>query len=275
MLGHISRGVAAAVLGVFVLAGCRSDASEPEVTIETFAQVLVESVWAGDQSFAIETAIAECMRESGFEVVVEPRPEPDQPSTTPPLPDQDYVARYGYGVVEQPPEVVEDVPSLEENPFQRAYTNLSEQQQTAFALAYGGSEDPAAGIPGRGCRGAVLEMIEEPKTQSRLAETARLVEDYQHRVASDERVVQARAEWTNCMAGAGFPGMVDSMSVFNDLFMRLQEPGADREEVRKLELTMAAADFGCLQQTFEATSVVEAELAPQFAEEAAQLLLGG
>jgi len=267
----IARMVGAVAFAAVVVAACSSDSSEPEVAIDSFADVLIESTWLGDPSFAIDTAMAECMRESGYAVVVEPMPEPDEARAGQSLPDDEYVARYGYGLVEQPATEVQAPPSLEENSFQRAWLDLPLDERPGFAIAYGGSADPATPVAGAGCAGAVVGVLDDP--ESGFFETVELLEDFQRRVSADDRVVQARGEWSRCMSEAGFPGLVDTAGVFNDLFTRLQEPGADREELRQFELSIAAADFACLKKTFEVTSMVEAELAPLFAEEAAKLLL--
>jgi len=81
------------------------------------------------------------------------------------MPDDEYVAQFGYGLVEQPPiELQAPQADLVQNPFQEAWLALPENERSGFAMVYGGSEDPASPVPGGGCAGAVIGALEDPES---------------------------------------------------------------------------------------------------------------
>lgn len=263
-----------ALITLLLASSCSSSSNENPVEVSSFNEVLIDAVWSGDPEFGINTLIAECMQQNGYTVSIEKRENASGPvSSTQNIDVEEYVKSYGYGIVEQP--IEDSSPSAAAAPlsnlFDDAYQALDPSERAGFSLALVGSENPYDSNATGGCMGQVGEQIRRPDVG--YFDAIDLLSTYVNRLNADTRVVEARAEWAQCMAKAGFDGYSDSTEVVMDVIERLNSPDADPAKIQQFELLAAQADFDCAQNTFAVISQVEAELAPEFNKEASELLL--
>ncbi|GAA2065538.1 hypothetical protein [Leifsonia soli] len=239
------------------------------------------------QERAVQKAAAQCMTDEGFEY----KPSDSAASTiTVGGPDseksEDWVSKNGYGFSR-------GLNSEKDDPNQDYVDSLSDTQQTAYYEAlYGpateaGADDADAdggteaegGTTATGCLNEAYRSVtktsfwEDEKYKKLLDSASALFE----KVEKSPAVKKAAANWSDCMADAGYSEMdtkADAMNHVSEKMSALYDaPGdatgdgqpsepsaADIKEFRDLEIKVALADFRCDAKT----GYENAKLAVQF-----------
>ncbi|WP_368496153.1 hypothetical protein [Herbiconiux sp. A18JL235] len=243
----------------------------------------------------VQDAVAACMKVQGFEYV------PDTSSVTMYSDSSldvewgsaEFAERYGYGVSTDPFGMNGQATGTEEHTDPNAdyVDSLSETMRAAYeeALWGAGSADPGADYDWTtaGCFGAAQHDAESDRAYWDDPDYKALEEEMNSLDAqanADPAVVSALAEWTECMAAAGYPGLESSSAAQNeitDAYLALTDPGAaDRpdsapsdgtgqmlispqtapdpaalHEVQQREIATAKADHSCGQSTESAEAV--------------------
>lgn len=218
----LMAATAALALGI---AGCGSPApdatNDPEVGPIT---AFYESVWSGfTEEMALaefnrqEEAVAECMREQGFEYQparVTSVTVGENLGQSDPLPGEgpltiEFASQYGYGATSNPGAGDSDTGVQMEGDFSSLEygASLAEPERTAWNLALYGPLDESGsnsgGCLGRGFEAAGESVLSVPEEFAPLDRDARAVAG---NTADDPEMVELAAEWTACMADVGYPG---------------------------------------------------------------------
>jgi hypothetical protein len=247
----------------------------------------------------VEDLIAACMSEQGFDYVArDPSDESLFESGPWSLPPDEFARQYGYGIStidesnngqssDPNQQIVEGMGSAERRAyFQALYgdaiavdddgnitkrgpaTDVAEPQMndscsaTASATVYGDSSD---------------ESRDDPAADPFAALEQEMSALYE-RVSSDQRVVDATAAWSSCLADAGFPGYSEPTDPVVDVDSRASEVMGDRrdpstadpaelEELRTFEVAVATADYECRVPLDDVQHAVQTELEQQFIDE--------
>lgn len=201
---------------VLTTAGCGSDDDpSPTATPTTGpAEVYFETAFGrsveeeAEVFLRQEELVAACMAEQGFEYVPDTSTyhrdglsELDYPPGT-----REFAAQYGYGIASMPGKVVGDEPSTNAE----ITAAMSEEELDAYERALNGDavvdgdEDAELGGCVRAARNEVWGDRElDPVRASLEDEIARIDTEL---APADDAVIAAAAEWSACMADAGFPG---------------------------------------------------------------------
>lgn len=226
---------------------------------------------------AVETAIAACMAEAGFEYVpvdVTAVLEVGQwMRADPSLSEEEYKTQWGYGIstrTDNPPREIGLGPNIQ------IYESLSESEQVAydrtlfgddpdetFALAL---DDEDFGNLG----GCTQEAVEQVFPEEMLS--ASFINPKDILIESDPRVVAAEEEWVDCMSEAGYD-YEDQDEIIEEYEERLdaltggEDPeelsGADLEALEDLqaeEIAVTLKDFECGIPLGELIREIETEL---------------
>lgn len=248
---------------------------------------------------AIEDFIASCMQERGFEYV------PESPESLESvrvveealaLPREEFIAQYGYGISTD--DTLGSGAESAADPNTEIREGLSPQAQQAYDRALWGTSHGDDGHdapdPEGGCQGRAVahlsgsggkELAPFPGEATLLSDLAAFGE----RLDRDTRVVDARERWSECMAESGYsdldrpedaPGavtqrMMDQFGFAGSRlygFMEGTEPQnldpAALAELRKYELSLAAADHACQRSHYlDAVEAVQRELEAEFIRE--------
>jgi len=240
---------------------------------------VVELAEAGDrQRREMEEAISVCMAAQGFEY------EPVFTDLAPifaqvpeiPLDSRAYAATYGFGMASgNEPGRPDNQPDYEAwpDPNRERLAAMSPAQQAAWDLALWGEEqlgdywDPQlAGCAGR----ANVEFFPPQEVASQFAglnDELNIVRNWISNLElfhgwqdiNNPRLSETFMAWSSCMANAGYPGLVDMISVWqliDDEWAALQNRHtgnrdgylADFEEFRQWELAFAVAHWDCQQE---------------------------
>ncbi len=211
----------------------------------------------------LETRIAECMVEEGFAYPLGFVTEEDSGAERPvfvdefgnSVPDEDFVARFGYGITAAAMYVQGfDVgggkvpePGLGLN---GSFAQMSADVQKAFLVALRGNRfDPALPEDEIGCYGEALAdtdygLIRSALSRVRLEQRSEI----NARLDADERLIELQRRWQDCVTSHGFkaswtPDLVDS------IWQRLREleerKGSEAEyrELLESEKAMAVVDL--------------------------------
>ncbi len=241
----------------------------------------------------MEDSIAACMKTAGFEYVAVP-PESTEKSKFNDafnLPPDKFAEQYGYGIST----IDWGKPDGEEtDPNAKIRKALSPNAQKAYDKALNGEMATSGGMvkaikPGErpsaqdmGCRGKAGEEVfgssdDKMADFSKFESLFKDLEALRKRVDSDQRVVDATAAWTDCMADAGHAGFKKIDDARNQVTTKLNEltgtkdqptkggpavaigvPSLDKvdaaklADLRKFEIELAKADQGCKAKTYDA-----------------------
>lgn len=268
--------VALGALATGVVAGCGAQADEPEPTSELDAYLdeiygtVDEATRIADHD-AVQEFVAACMADLGFEY---------QPTTAPPeyvLPEftPETAAEFGYAEITEvwgpdvaPPRFAGmpgDDPAVD---FNTSYAyGLAPEAQEQYWLALYGPDLPAAEtadlpVEERGCYDQAYAQVfpEWEQNPPEFEAVQRAIREEMWWVDEDPRLVALHPAWADCMADAGYPGMVDVMDAaalvgdrLNASSLSLAKPWAQLKEMfpeeiaelRQLEIDVATADAGC------------------------------
>lgn len=274
MRGPITKQVAGAVLALAVLAGCggndgvsssKADLMNPGKG--PLGQLLGLGESAASQAakhLAVEQAIAECMKDEGWEY--RPRAKPVGAAFAE---DQDeqladpiaYGERYGYGVVrtwESAEDAMSDL-SPDADPNEAYLATLTpDEAQAWFSSLTGLSEaafDAAAALTPppldeQGCHGRAQAQVHGDSPTDDPAVEEELIDAF-GRIDDDPAMKAANERWSACMQGKD-PSYrwATSDDIIDELSTRIDEAAdvgeAAIEAVRRDELTLWAADHECL-----------------------------
>jgi len=243
---------------------------------------------ANAQQNRVEQLVAECMAEEGWEytpvdysgmddgfgVPVEGETDGPQWGT------EEFAKEMGYGIATYSISSEETAPAeplpaegdeaVWEDPNGTYVESLSESAREAYYEALNGPQpteeeinsgeweyDPA----NAGCYGKASEEVfntggnvwEDEKYKSLFDEMNLLYETSQN----DPKITAAKAEWTACMADAGYPGLADTMAAQETIYTELnqywesgEEPPADViSALAEKERAIATADFTCTEKS--------------------------
>lgn len=329
-MATLARAMAAGAVAALVGCGGGGDdgAAEGLDPIAEFLDVGDFDEEAGQQQFLEQererqTLVAECMAAQGFEYVPI---EPGQGMGISAYPGEGlspaaFVEEYGYGMATL---FEESFISPEENEFvdpnAATVEAMSETERLAWDTAlFGSFEEQGPPLPagdtgeeqatettvdeatvaesfyGGGCEGEASEAVYAGQ-EDQFEEFNDLFEDYDERLRSDRRFVDAEAAWVSCMADEGYdfaevqdaPNSVNermeevysstdptagmseeelaalSPEQLNELYEEVNEPDSELlAEIQGYELEVAAADFECAAAVRDATN----EIAQEFLDE--------
>lgn len=277
-----------ALVGLFALTACSgddkegSDGAEP---VDGPVTAILRAAW-GDygagkragQDAEAENLVAECMATEGFEYV--PR---DDSSTGGTVSEEDvvdqnteeWIAQYGYGIVMSwemtNPTVAGEEPVEQVDPNAAYLIALSESEAIAYHRTLYGKQPAQADEEMEtsvdrwedgGCWGwAQHEVAGEelaPTEDPRFTDLLESMSTIYTEGAKDPRVLDAAAEWADCMADAGYTGLTTPDSGANSLWAKTifhDETGnsvtpsqAAIAEFRELEISTALTDFRCTEE---------------------------
>lgn len=287
---------AMALVGVLALTGCSddkkssSDGSSPE---EGPLSKILSATWEDQdqeyydkQQVEVENLVAKCMAAEGFEYTPQ---EPMGSVTVFTEEDwanqntEEWVAENGYGMsmgMEPTEEPVDpDGEGAEEwvDPNADYIASLSDTEETAYYEALWGPSDMEMteedmeeyvyNWEDGGCQGAAQHEVsgglEDIYTDPKFEDLNEAMSELYTNALADPRITELSAEWSSCMADAGYTdfatpdeAMMSISDAQNELYNWEGEIDEDYTgpsseaiaEVRKLEIATAVADFACKQK---------------------------
>ena len=242
----------------------------------------------------IEDATAKCMETAGFEYVAVP-PESNPKSKFNDafnLPPDKFAEQYGYGIstIDWSKPGGED----DNDPNTKIRKSLSPTAQKAYDKALNGQLATANGnavaipsdgkgtnnkVTDMGCRGKAVEDV-YGKRDDKMADFSKFdslfkdLEALRKRIEGDQRVVDATAAWSDCLADAGHSGFKKVEEPREGISKKLDEltgnkpnkqgqmtvtgpPSFDKVDAQKLadlrkeEIELAKADQGCKAKVYD------------------------
>jgi len=272
---------AAALTGVAVAVtvGCSRTAEAPDAVGPASAYVdLVLDVTTEateQQAMRYQEAVAACMAEAGFEYLptLSGLVSFDEAALDPPRDSREYAEQYGYGYGSRP-DGAGSITSHGGNPNDEIVAAMSESEADEYYLALYGTwfEDYlAAGSPEgfegdwtrSGCDGRATHEVSRAGAESDATYLA--LKDEIDRIEAEvvpthPDVVAADAEWSECMADAGFPGYArqpDARASFNEHFTASGGGGGvvgpdgmtpGQAELTQEETALATVDWDCIDE---------------------------
>lgn len=276
------RTAVVAILAGTTLAACGGGgdgpAPEPAGVLDAYLDEIYLSVdaetWVS-QHDAVEESVAACMAEQGFEY----RPTAAPPMYT--MPDvltPEYAAEFGYGDTTEA--YGPDVPPMRFSAAPGDDPAADFNQSYAYGLAPDAFEQYMAAMHGReplpgedfrdippdeaGCRSrAYAEVSPESLVPAEFRPLEEAIREEIWWVDEDPRVVATHPAWADCMADAGYPGLVavpDAAALANDRanassltlavpYAELKEMfGEELAEVQQDEIAVATADTACREE---------------------------
>lgn len=246
-----------------------------------------EEMWQ-DQQRETEELVAECMAEQGFEYIPVDYASMSQPAVEDSEVEwgtREFAEQYGYGMTSWPGMDEQPLPEDEagwEDPNQAYIEGMSDTERDAYYVALHG--DMTGPEPGEeeeweydwtqaGCQGSSQQAIQEKYGLAGEEMTA-LQEEMEQlwtQIQSDERITSLTAQWSDCMADAGYTGMASMedaqnalMEEQNAIYDEVYGTGAEIEEsewealqaevdertaaLAEKEIATAVADFDCRDQ---------------------------
>jgi hypothetical protein len=182
------------------------------------------------------------------------------------LPEDEYLARYGYGFTE-------NLSSTSQGPVGTIHDPNIEREAKLT-----GANEEAYNQAKAACFEAAAKKHPDPTVIPR--ELREDIEELQQQIAHEPRVLDAMHRWSSCMAGAGFR-FEDRDALFAELERRVAplreaaeaaprgQPAstlAGFDEVRRYELSVAAADVGCKADLDRVTRQVTNEVERRYVE---------
>ncbi|MCM6762764.1 hypothetical protein NB037_10090 [Rathayibacter sp. ZW T2_19] len=228
-----------------------------------------------EQERAREDLVAACMKEQGFDYT--PNPQSAASVTTGSgewePEDREWVAQYGYGVVDfpgrdEPVEADEEYVDLNADYM----ASLSESERAAYQEALTGPPVPEdqAGEDGSyeydwaasGCFGSAQHELDtrDPVRASEHEPLMDALSEFYSSQATAPGLVDLNAEWSSCMTDAGHPGFAVQFDARNSIVAEVSafreasdEPIEDSDpKLQKLaekEIALALADLDCREKT--------------------------
>ncbi len=201
---------------------------------------------------AQDEEIAECMSAAGFEYTPKPAAyfEAERAAYVTQPDSREWVAVNGYGLSTLG---VTDYP----DPNADYVASLSEAESQAYHLALWGTQNSVAGGT-TGCSGSGDSASQPLSLSERYAPLVEALERlYGDTIPSTDDAVSAEADWSGCMAGAGYPGLAtrsDAQALATEV--EASSPSGPRAagtavDAAKLahEVEVALADFDCRAET--------------------------
>jgi len=291
--------LAALALGISTLAGCSGQAEEELAAKDSpLEKYLTAMQLLGHGSFAAfpqdgtpaeqkayneqvhreaEELVARCMAEAGFDYTPDVRTtqEVGGSDTVDYEPDnRDWVAAYGYGMIAGPSEPVEVRP-VGPDPNEPYLSSLSQAERDAYDQAMWGM--PQLNEDGEyestwqtaGCRGWAQHELDgvSPQESGEFAQLADAINRFEETSSSDPGYAALDAEWSSCMAEAGYGGFQKQQEARESIFAVMDtyyqnyptddsDPdfGTPRDSeyvklARTVEIPLALADLDCREQT--------------------------
>lgn len=212
----------------------------------------VGTVWEGreaEQFRLVQDAIAECMREQGFEY----RPQTSPPEQVNPadlgaLPGTiEFAEQYGYGITTDPFRMTgEEFPAEGDDPNAELLGDLTDAELAAYYAALYGTGTEVTDWRDMGCTGradhevnGTVPGLDEDAFAGLMSDLADLWS-----VTSDPSLEPLVAEWAECMSDAGYPGL-ESIDQPAAEFARQNAQGGDLDALAEDEIEMASADARC------------------------------
>lgn len=260
----------------------------------------------------VEELVKACMKTAGFDYVpVDPNATKAAITGTSGLTDEEFRRQFGYGistVFEKVVEISQSSQSVDPNVTYRSRLDPAGQQAFDIGLTGGKSDVSVSGAveaAKAGELGGLGGCVEVATTEvfggANVISALAKIEELDARAEADERLIKARADWSNCMRKLGFdyqePNAVDGAIMdkliaivgpsaakvlgedarFSPLvFGTATVPPYDKDALARLqteELATAEADLDCEEKyVVDAEDKVKAEYVKQFAEENAVLL---
>ena len=222
------------------------------------------------QEARMEQLIAECMTAEGWEYLPVRSIPLDAPADTIDglkWGTPEFAAAYGYGIsTGEGLGLTRDIPGIAEgrsdDPNIDYVESLSESASTAYyeALEGIGATGERDYVIGTGCRAVALKILEgdavDPWTDEKHSGLFEEMQLARNLAFDDQRVVEARGAWSECMIGAGFSDVVDSSAAQDLIYDEIdlypdndQTPSAgELAELQAREILLATADFGCREK---------------------------
>lgn len=281
---RVGAALGAAAL-LMALAGCSGAPSTSADLSDSPLNKILSSLYGGDLSeeeqiersermnLEREEHIAECMSEEGFDylpavydgsMMVSSANEwkPD---------DREWVAQYGYGMVNWPGRDEQVDPGQEwVDPNQEYVESLSETEREAYYEALHGPpvSEEQLGDDGSyewnwetaGCYGwAEHEMSGDDPMQSDAHKPLMdAISDFYNTMQTSPEFAEIDAEWADCMADAGHSGFASQSEAQNSMNEELNayyenqtewiEDDPALDEIAEREVTLALADLECRQK---------------------------
>jgi hypothetical protein len=221
----------------------RVDDQAPASPLSAFAN---GPQWTPEAATAFEESIAECMRARGWDYAPNTEALPEwQPVTVAEV--REFRAEHGYSARTDAVEVGDDLSV-------GADAELSPEEHARFVRdldAGSGYENEPAGTPHTGCRTLQWDAwnaqmpILNPATQE-------LIKSANERLLADPDVQRARANWSACMADAGYPdllgpGQARTLAA-NGGSLDDEQTSPAPQELEAFEVAIATTDFACQEQ---------------------------
>lgn len=235
----------------------------------------------------VEKLIAECMADEGFDYVPV---DQHRPKAVTPYMDgygtEDWAAQHGYGAFptdEETKQMDEQVAS--EDPNLEYVESLSESEQGAYYDAMQGSNPPGGvydeGEKGEapvyppealGCQGRAEHDVngDDPTQTSRFAPLVAAMNALEQDQLDDPAMAPIDAEWAECMADTGHPGLSTKQAASDVVFAQSSEywdSGATEEPSnaikagwRAFEIEVAVADFRCAESMDYEAKALEVQI---------------
>jgi hypothetical protein len=241
----------------------------------------------------VEQLIADCMSAQGFEYVVI---DPSGGGTLAgpwDLPPHEFAQQYGYGITtidreqlasgDPNSEIVEAMSVPERQAYYQALygemVTVDENGDLAKrALTPGAAPAPDTESCSARAGSEVYGDTEAPANDGQTDAFGPLQQELSalyERVENDQRVVDARTAWSDCMADAGHPGFADiydpsvevsdrATALMGDSMDLAAADPAALEELRAHEIAVATADLACRADYDATRQDVQAELEQSF-----------
>jgi hypothetical protein len=194
------------VIGLMLLPGCASsedDNSGDGGFSERYGSNLAEQARTlAELEYEIEEYLFECMSNVGFDVPRSssgPSESDEFLETAQDLDRDEFVERYGYGIVAIG---IEDIINVPTDPWSNYRLGLSEPDRLAFDRALNGEVTSLEGGSTDAGGGCVREA--ETNVRGGLAEEQALLIDLEARVAADQRFHEVENTFVECMQTEGF-----------------------------------------------------------------------
>ena len=260
----------------------------------------------------VEELVKSCMKRAGFEYVpVDPNATKAAITGTSGLTDDEFRRQFGYGistVFEKIVEISQSPKSVDPNVNYRNGLDLAGKQAFDVALTGGKTDVSVSGAveaAKTGDLGGLGGCVEEATTAvfggANVVSALAKIEELDSKAEADERLIKARADWSNCMRKQGFeysePNAVDvgiteklAAVVGPDAAKVLGEEGTfsplvfgtnalppyDKAALARLqteEIATAQADLDCEEKyVVDVEDKVKAEYVKKFAQENSVLL---
>lgn len=230
-------------VGVAVLAGCGSGGPKESSTspLDAYLEEIYPVLDARSRETAmrVEEAIADCMADAGFEYRVDETAGDSLVYDMSSAGTIEFAEQFGYGEsipLEDGAEPMLWSTANEHSAgrdWNAAYVaSLSDEAKEQYDLAYNGRYSQYADGLGAidagefdpdqaGCSGRASAVYEAALGPDELAPVRDAVDDVFRRVEGDPRVVEATADWSACMADAGYPGLRTVMAAQGTLFAEI------------------------------------------------------